>query len=98
MADGLLDPVACIGTEPRSEPRVVIFSRADQSQVPFSDQVVQNHPPAQVLAGDLHHQAEVGLNHARPGISVTARDRVGQNAFFGGGQEPALVDVPEIGL
>ena len=68
--DRLLDPVAGIGGEAGAHGRVEAFHGPQQAQVAFFDQVLQAQALAGVAAGDVHHQAQIGADHAVAGLDV----------------------------
>ena len=49
---------------------IELFSRTDQSEAAFLDQVLEAQAPIHVLLGDGHHQAQVGLHHLFLGAST----------------------------
>src|SRR5262249_42933915 len=62
--------------------RVELPGGADQAEVPLADQVLDAQAPAGVLAGDLHHQPEVGPDHPGPRLAVAPGDRLGHGPLL----------------
>jgi len=94
----LLDPVARVGAEPRTDRRIKTLDGAQQAEVSLFDQVLERKPLADVTSRDVDHQSQVGPHHAVARQFVPVRDPVGQLLLLIRGQQSHLVDLPEIGL
>ena len=71
--DRLLDPVAGIGAEPRAHRGVEPLDGAEQAEVPFLDQVLKRQALADIAAGDVDDQPEVGPDHPVAGLRYRPR-------------------------
>src|SRR5690606_31854642 len=76
--DGLADPPGGVGREAEAPLRVELLDRADQPEIAFLDQIEQRQAAVHVAPGDLHHQAQIALDHAlaRGGIALLRAGRV----------------------
>ena len=107
-ADGLADPPRGVGRELEALAVVELLDRPHQPEVALLDEVEQRQAAGLVLAGDRHHEAEVGLDEAAPGVGrrgdvalelATARHRrcrTGRQLGLGGaavGEQLAEVDL-----
>ena len=76
---------------------VELLDRADEPDRALLDQVQQGH--ARVLAlealGEVHDEAQVGLDHAVLGVEVAALDAASELELLGGGQEARAGDALE---
>ena len=66
--DRLLDPVAGVGAEPGADVGVEALDGPEQAEVPLLDQVLQGQALADVAAGDVDDQPEVGPDHPVAGL------------------------------
>ena len=96
--DRLLDPIAGVGREAGADGRVEALDRPQQAQVPLLDQVLQAQALAGVAAGDVHHQPQVGADHAVAGLDVAVADGDGQFVLVVGREQRGLVDLAEVGF
>jgi hypothetical protein len=93
---GLLDPPRAVSRELGALRRVITFHRLDQPDIPFADQVQQRHAVTFVIAGDLHDQAQVGLDHLLAGFLIAFTYAFGQMQFLFGTQQFGLSDLLQI--
>ena len=96
--DGLLDPPGAVGGELAALGRVEALDGLHQADVAFADQVQQRQADAFVVAGDLHHQAQVGLDHLLAGLLVALLDAGGQLDFLLRRQQFDLADLAQVKL
>jgi hypothetical protein len=61
--DVLADPPGGIGRKAEAAFRVELVQGVDQAEVALLDQVEQRHAAIEVMLGDVHHQAQVVLDH-----------------------------------
>ena len=59
-ADGVADPPARVGREPKPTPVVRPFPRLPQPDVPLLDEVGERHASVVEAARDAHHQTQIG--------------------------------------
>jgi len=60
--DGLANPPCGVGAELEPLAVVELLHRADQAEVPLLDEVEEEHSAPDVLLGDAHHKAQVGVD------------------------------------
>jgi hypothetical protein len=73
----------------------------DQPEVAFLDEVEEVQPAPQVALGDLHHQAQVALDHAlaRDAVALARKARVVLLLFRGEQRrEPDLAQIATCGV
>jgi hypothetical protein len=70
----------------------------DQAQVALLDQVVERQSAMQVMPGDAHHQAQVGLDHVLAGMEIAGMGGTRQLDFLGRRQQRRGADLVQINL
>ena len=68
--DRLADPPRGVGAELEALRVLELLDRPDEADVPLLDQVEEAHAAPDVLLGDAHHEAQVGLGQALAGIDA----------------------------
>ena len=96
--DGLLDPPRAVGGELAALGRVKPLHRLHQADVAFVDQIQQRQAEVLIVAGDLDHQAQIGLDHLLAGLFVALFDAGGQLDFLLRRQQLDLADFAQIKL
>ena len=76
--DRLLDPPRRVGAELAALLRVEALHRLHQADVALGNQVEQRQAVVGVVMGDLHHQAQVRLDHVLTRRLVAPLDLAGQ--------------------
>ena len=96
-ADGLTDPEGGVGGEAEAAAVVELLDGSDESDRPFLDQVQERHPGVLTLEalGEMHDEAQVGLDHAVLGFEVTALDAARELELLGRGQQTRAGDALE---
>ena len=96
-ADRLADPERRVGGEAEAAAVVELLDRAHEADRALLDQIQQGH--AGILAlealGEVHDEAQVGLDHAVLGLEIAALDAASELELLGGGQEPRAGDALE---
>ncbi len=96
--DGLADPPGRIGRKAEAALGVELLHRADKAEVALFDQIEQGQPAVDVATGDLHHQAQVALDHPlAPGFFAAPR-HAGEMHFLLRGQQRREADFVQIKL
>ena len=96
--DRLLDPERSIRAEAGVHRRVKALDGPQEAEVPLGDQVLEVEALADVAAGDVDDQAEVGADHAVAGLDVAQADLLGERFFLVSRQERRLVDLAQVGF
>ncbi len=96
--DGLLDPPGAVGGKLAALGRIEALDRFHQADVAFADQVEQRQADAFVVAGDLHDQAQVGLDHLLARLLVALLDARGQFDFLLRREQFDLADFAQVKL
>ena len=96
--DGLFDPPGGVGAELAALARIEALDGLDQADVALADEVEQRQAEILVVMGDLHDQAQVGLDHVIAGGPVAAADAAGELDLLGDRQQRGLGDFLEIEL
>ena len=61
--DALANPPGGVGRKTEAALGIELLQRVDQAEIALFDQVEQRHAAIQVVLGDVHHQAQVVLDH-----------------------------------
>ena len=96
--DGLLDPPGGVSRKLGAFGRVEALDAFHQTDIALVDEVEQWQAQPVVIAGDLHHQPQVGLDHVLSRLLVAFFDALSQGNLFGGGQQFHLPDLAQIEL
>jgi hypothetical protein len=96
-ADRLANPERGVGREAEAAPVVELLHRAHEADRALLDQVQQRHPGVLALEalGEVHDQAQVGLDHAVLGLEVAALDPAGELELLSRGQQTRAGDALE---
>src|SRR5438876_633876 len=78
--DRLANPPGRVRRELVSLPVVELLDRADESDVPFLDQVEEAHATSDVFLGDRHDETEVCLGQVVPRVVALLDELVGETA------------------
>ena len=97
--NGLFDPPARVGAEPRAVLRVEALDRLEQADVPLLDEIGELEAAVHVVLGDVDDEAEVRADHplARLGV-VLVDDAARQRLLLVGRQQARLVDLAQVQL
>ena len=94
--DGLFDPPGAVGGKLGPFGGVKPFHGLHQAHVPLVDQIEQGHAVILVLAGNLDHEPQVGLDHPLARLAVALLDPGGQMIFLLDGQQRRLANLAQI--
>ena len=96
--DGLLDPPCRIGGKLHPAVRVESLHGLHQADIPLGDQVLDRQAVVRIIMGDLHDEAQVGLNHVRPRRGVALADAFRKGNLFLPCEQGGLDDLPQVDL
>ena len=96
--NGLLDPPGAVGGKFAAFGGVEALDGFHQTNVAFADEVKQRQADAFVIAGDFHHEPEVGFDHLLARFLVALFDAGGQLDFLLRGEKANLADFPQVEL
>ena len=68
--DALPDPPGRVGREAETALGVELLDRVDQAEVALFDQIEQWNAAIEVMLGDVHHEAQVVLDHPLPRLEL----------------------------
>ena len=94
--DRLLDPPGGVGAELAALLRIEAFHRLHQADVALGNQVEQRQAVGGIIVGDLHDQAQVGLDHLLAGGLVAPLDAAGKLHLFLAREKRGLPDLAQI--
>ncbi len=97
-SDERFDPVSGVGTEAGVHRRVEALNGAEQAEIALFNQIFKIQSVADVAAGDVDDQAEVGPHHPLARFVVAVLDAVDELLFFLGVEQGRLVNLAEICL
>jgi hypothetical protein len=92
----LADPPGGIGGKAEAALRVEFLEGVHQTQIAFLDQVQQGQTAVQVMLGDVHHQAQVALDHLLACCVVTVAYAPRQRQFLIGRQQRMAADLVKV--
>ena len=96
--DALANPPGGIGRKAKPSLRVEFFDGVDQAEIALLDQIEQRHPAIGVVLGDVHHQAQVVLDHALTRAEITGLGQTRAVQLLLRAQEGGMADVVEVQL
>ena len=94
----MLDPVTGVGTETGVQGRIKTLYSAQQAQIAFFDQIRQVQALADIVAGYVDDEAEVGADHGIPSGGIAPTDQAGQLFLLGRRKQRRLIDFTQVGL
>ena len=94
--DRLPNPPGGVGGETETALRVEFFHGANQAQVALLDQVQQRKPAVDITTGNLHHQAQVALDHPAAGTVITFQCQAGEVFLLIGGKQRRVANFVEV--
>ena len=95
-SDGLPDPPGRVRAELVPLAPVELLDGPDQPEVPFLNQVQEQHAAADVLLGDADDEAQVGLDQAALRLLVPPLHSLGQLDLIGRVEQRDLADLLEV--
>ncbi|MPN03676.1 hypothetical protein SDC9_150908 [bioreactor metagenome] len=96
--DALADPPGRVGRKTEAALGVELFQRMDETEVAFLDQVEKGNAAVQVVLGDIHHQAQVVLDHLLTGHEIATTHQTSFRQFLVRRQQRPGADFVEVDL
>jgi len=91
-------PPGGVGRKTKAPLGIKLFQGMDQAQIALLYQIQEGNAPVQIAFGDIHHQAQIVLNHFLAGAKVTGPHRPGQRQLLIRRQQRFSTDFVEIEL
>ena len=102
IRDGSLDRLAnlpCgVGGKAAAVKRIEFLNGADQAKIPLLNEIIERQATAQIPSRKHHHQAQVGLDHARPRRPVPGLNPLTKLGFLLGAEQRPLAETGKIAV